>query len=150
MSNDSIFQRNGLIMNRQKVIRSIKLRVFFSNSEWEKLNSEISRSLCRYRSEFCRKKLLGQPITFTHRNLSIDDFVTEIILLRKTLSTIQGDFSNALIKLEETDLESEIKNGVANIKGLASQCTENIKEIKGRIDTMSELWLQESRWEKMC
>ncbi len=75
-----------------------RLHVRFTPKEFEKINSRFAKTTCRKISEYSRNILLGKPVTFYTRNQSLDEFMLEMIRLRKELNHIGHNFNQAVKK----------------------------------------------------
>lgn len=61
---------------------------YMSEKEFEDFNLAFSHTLCRTKSEYARKLLLGKPVTILYRNRSLDDFIEAAVRIRKQLQAI--------------------------------------------------------------
>ena len=60
---------------------------------------EAGTLLARKLSDYARKILLGKPIVATYRNQSLDDFMTEMFVLRNELNAIGNNFNQVVKRL---------------------------------------------------
>jgi hypothetical protein len=79
----------------KKQIRSKWLTIRLSEAEESKLNKFFKRTTSNSLSEYGRDVLLKQPVTVLCRNQSADDFLSEMILLKKELNAIGNNFKNS-------------------------------------------------------
>ncbi len=86
-------------MTEQKNNRIKVLHIRLTESEFKKIHTGFSKSTKRKRSEYIRSILLNKPITFYTRNQSFDDFLAEMILLRRELIAIGNNFNQLVKKL---------------------------------------------------
>jgi len=80
--------------NSLEVKRSRLLQFKVSAAEFQQIKDRQANSTCNGLSEYIRNCSLGQPVTVYYRNQSFDDFVTEIVLLRKTLQAMLATTNN--------------------------------------------------------
>jgi hypothetical protein len=99
-------------MNRAKV-----LQIRLSVDEFDSLNRRFSKTTCRKISEYARKILLGKPITVFSRNQSLDDFMLEMIQLRKELNFIGNNFNQAVRKLHTLEACSQFRTWILFLSG---------------------------------
>ncbi|GGB23926.1 hypothetical protein [Puia dinghuensis] len=68
-----------------------EVRVRYSVEEFHRLKLGYARTTCNTLGGYVRKVSLGQPVEIVHRNKSFDDFVGEIVLLRKEMAALRQD-----------------------------------------------------------
>lgn len=69
-------------------IQSHIVKVCMSVIELQQLKAKLANSTCYSLSQYVRKCCLEEPVTVLYRNQSFDEFVNEIVLLRKLLQDI--------------------------------------------------------------
>ncbi|WP_163397462.1 plasmid mobilization protein [Flavobacterium fluviatile] len=118
------------------------LHLRLSSAEHEQLQKLFRKSTCRKMSDFARKNLLQKPVILRYRNESLDDLMTELILLRKDLNGIGNNFNQAVKKLHTLRQIPEFKHWLA-ITELEKKILFNaINSIKKNIENLSKKWLQ--------
>jgi hypothetical protein len=130
-------------MSEESHLRRVGISVYISLEEAAKLNKDFSSSMCQSMSEYFRKKLLDKPITTRHRNQSLDDFVTEMILLRNELAVIRGDFVSGAIRSPSHMASTGFKEWETLVERSRDELFSKIDEIKDRINKLSVAWLLE-------
>ena len=93
-------------------------------------------------SEYARDVLLGEPVTIKYRNQSADDFLEEMILLKKELNAIGNNFNQAVHKLHTLDHAPEIKTWAILHEATRKMFMDKVDEIKARMNQIYEQWLQ--------
>src|SRR5260221_14189310 len=101
---------NETVMNDANNNRSKWLHLRLTAAEYKKIHTGFSGSTKRKLSDYVRSILLDKPITVYTRNKSIDDFISETILLRNELKAIGNNFNQTVKKLHLMDHDSEIKS----------------------------------------
>ncbi|MGN6267026.1 MAG: plasmid mobilization protein [Ginsengibacter sp.] len=96
-------------MSEPKNLRNKWLHLRLSEAEYKRIKNGFSKSTKRKISEYVRSILLGKPITIYTRSKSLDDFISEMILLRNELNSIGNNFNQSVKKLHTLDEISEIK-----------------------------------------
>jgi hypothetical protein len=96
-------------MRKQKEIRSKWVTIRFNETERNKLEKLYKKTTCNSIGEYSRSVLLKEPVTVFFRNQSADDFLEEILLLRKELNAIGNNFNQTVHKLHSLDSIPEIK-----------------------------------------
>ena len=82
-------------------------------------------------------------MTVFTRSKSLDDFISEMILLRSELNSIGNNFNQSVKKLHTLDEISEIKIwSILNEKS-KEKLFKKVGEIKEKINQISDKWLQE-------
>ena len=87
--------------------KNINVRI--KNEDFERLKQGFANSTCWTMTDYCRKLLTGKPVTVFYRDQSLDVFIDEAIMIRKTLQNVEK--GNAHL----TPLINEIKNCINNI-----------------------------------
>ncbi|HSZ86519.1 MAG TPA: hypothetical protein VK787_10835 [Puia sp.] len=96
-------------MKENKVNRTRFVGLRFRVEEYEKLEERRKKTTYPDMSDYMRKVLLNKPITGYIRNKSLDEFMEEMMLLRKELNHVGNNFNQAVKKLHTCDTEIEIK-----------------------------------------
>ena len=94
-------------MSEHKVPSWISFRV--KPAEYQKIHGLFSKSTHRKLSEYARNVLLQKPVTFKVRNESADQFLHEMLQLKKELNAIGNNYNQAVKKLHTLNQFSEVK-----------------------------------------
>ena len=129
-------------MVEQNKNRTRWLHLRLSNIEYEILLKWFTKSTCPKMSDFARKNLLQKPVVMKYRNGSLDELMTELILLRKDLNGIGNNFNQSVKKLHTLVQISEFKHWVTVYELEKKVLFNSIDQIKKHIEKMSEKWLQ--------
>ncbi|HRO45877.1 plasmid mobilization relaxosome protein MobC [Agriterribacter sp.] len=130
-------------MSEQKHNRDKWLHIRLTQLEFKKIHKGFSNSTKRKISEYVRAILLEKPITVYTRNQSFDDFVAELILLRRELNAIGNNFNQSVKKLNAMDDTAEIKIWALLNEKSKPVLFKKIDEINEKLAQISEKWLQE-------
>lgn len=130
------------MMEEQNKNRTRWLHLRLSNAEYEILQRNYIKSTCPKLSDFARKNLLQKPVVMKYRNESLDELMTELILLRKDLNAIGNNFNQAVKKLHTLLQISEFKHWVTVYELEKKVLFNSIDKIKNLIENLSEKWLQ--------
>src|SRR2546428_2648091 len=95
-------------MEKDDEKRTRQLRIQLKPKEYNQINEQFKKTTCQHLSDYTRKILLNKKITIYHRNQSLDEFMEEMILLRKELNAI-GINLNQLMK-RQTLVRVETEN----------------------------------------
>jgi hypothetical protein len=129
-------------MNETKNNRSRFVGLRFKPDEFDKLELRMKGTTTPEISEFIRRILFDKPITVYQRNHSLDEFIQEMILLRKELNSIGNNFNQAVRKLHTLDQVAEFKSWVIRYEGEKQFLLNKVELIQQKIDTISDEWLQ--------
>jgi hypothetical protein len=129
-------------MNERRQTRSLWLTIRLNAGEEEKLNKFYHRTTCNSLSEYARDILLKEPINVLYRNQSADDFLTEMIGLKKELNAIGNNLNQALRKLHTLDYIQEIKMWLIFNETSIQSLLKKVDEIKEKMNKIYEQWLQ--------
>ena len=94
-------------MSEHKIPSWISFRV--KPVEYEKIHGLFSKSTHRKLSEYARNVLLQKPVTIKIRNESADQFLNEMIGLKKELNAIGNNYNQVVKKLHTLNQFSEVK-----------------------------------------
>ena len=108
--------------------------------EYEELLQKYKTTICRKLSDYLRNVLLTGKVTVLTRNQSLDDFMAEMIALRKELNGIGNNFNQAVHKLHILDNIPEFRNWIVQSEEQKKMILEMIEEIKNRINQFAEKW----------
>lgn len=113
-----------------------------SSGEYETVEKSWKKTTVRKLSEYVRRMLLGKTITVYTRNQSLDDFMAEVVLLRRELNAIGVNFNQAVHCLHTLDYLPQMQlwlNGFERDKGALFS---KVDEIKSKLDQLADEWLQ--------
>ena len=129
-------------MEEDNELRSRTVGIRFTPTEYGVLEKAWKNTTCRKLSDYLRKIAFNKPMVIVHRDKSLDDFMTELIQLRKDLDKVGNNFNQAVKKLNTLsqikDFQSWIRTYELDRKALNQQ----IETIGNRFQSMSEKWLQ--------
>lgn len=129
-------------MKESKQIRSRWLTIRLSEVEEKKLNKFYGRTTSGSLSEYAREVLLQEPVAVLYRNQTADEFLAEMIQLKKELNAIGSNFNQVVHKLHTLDHVPEIKAwAILNETGKKS-FLKKVEEINQRVHQIYELWSQ--------
>ena len=129
-------------MKEIKQIRKGWLTVRLNEDEEKKLNKFYSRTTSNSLSEYARDVLLREPVNVIYRNQSADEFLEEMIQLKKELNAIGNNFNQTVHKLHTLDKIPEIKAwAILNETGKKT-FMKKVDEIKEKMNQIYCQWLQ--------
>jgi len=131
-----------MVMKAIKQIRKGWLTVRLNEDEEKKLNKFYSRTTSNSLSEYARDVLLREPVNVLYRNQSADEFLTEMILLKKELNAIGNNFNQVVHKLHTLDHIAEIKGWTILNESSKKNFMKKVEEIKEKMNQIYWQWLQ--------
>jgi hypothetical protein len=123
--------------NRKRIVG-----VRFTTKEYEQIEKKWKESTCRKLSEYVRKIIFNKPIVATYRNKSLDDLMTELILLKKDLNGVGNNFNQAVKKLHTLHQIPEFKDWIEVYEAEKNLLLNKVEEIKNVTGKIGEQWLQ--------
>jgi hypothetical protein len=131
-----------MVMKETKKIRSKWLTIRLDEDEEKKINGFYSRTTSNSLSEYARDLLLKEPITILYRNQTADDFLAEMIVLKKELNAIGNNFNQAVHKLHTLDQAADIKSWIILNERSKQIFMKKVEEIQAKMNQIYEQWLQ--------
>ncbi len=122
-------------------VRKKMIVVRMNNNEFEQLEKFLKQSTERSISNYLRKVSLQKPVTVKYRNQSADDFLRQMLELKKELNGIGNNFNQAVHKLHLLDKIPEFRVWVNQYDGLQKTLVSKVEEIKLRMNQLYEQWL---------
>ncbi len=129
-------------MKETKKIRSKWLTIRLNEEEEKKLNQFYSRTTSNALSEYARAILLREPVIVLYRNQTADEFLEEMILLKKELNAIGNNFNQAVHRLHTLDHDSQIKAWAILNEASKKAFMKKVDEIRERMNQIYEQWSQ--------
>jgi MobC-like protein len=127
---------------KEKINRTKVLQVRLSADEFDAINKRFSKTTCRKISEYGRKILLGKTVTVFNRNQSLDEFMGEMIQLRKELNYIGHNFNQAVRKLHTLEACAQYQTWILFQESRQKQLQDKVSSIQEKINKISDQWLQ--------
>jgi hypothetical protein len=91
-------------------------------------------------SDYIRRVLLKKPVVVKYRNQSADEFLSEMILLKKELNAIGNNFNQSVKKLHTLDDVPEFKSWIIQNETSKQILFNKINEIYNRMNQLYEIW----------
>jgi len=129
-------------MKETKKARTKWLTIRLDEDEEKKINRFYNRTTSNSLSEYARDVLLKEPITILYRNQTADEFLAEMILLKKELNAIGNNFNQAVHRLHTLDHVADIKSWIILNERSKEFFMKKIEEIKEKMNQIYQQWLQ--------
>jgi len=127
---------------QEKEVRKKMVVVRMNDNEFEQMEKLRKKSTERNLSSYVREVVLQKPVLINYRNQSADDFLKDMLGLKKELNSIGNNFNQAVHKLHILDKIPEFRVWVNHYDGLHQLLVSKVEEIKLRMNQLYEEWLQ--------
>lgn len=131
-------------MKETKEIRAKWVTVRLNETERTRLDKLYKKTTCNSLGEYIRSVLIKEPVIVRFRNQSADDFLEEILLLRKELNAIGNNFNQLVHKLYTLDSLPEIKTWAILNESGKKIFMKKVAEISEKMSAIYEKLAQES------
>ena len=129
-------------MKEAKHVRAKWLTIRLNEDEEKKLDQLYSRTTSNSLSEYARDVLLREPVIILYRNQTADEFLEEMILLKKELNAIGNNFNQAVHKLHTLDHDPEIKAWAILNEAFKKMFIKKVEDIYQKMNQIYQLWWQ--------
>jgi hypothetical protein len=127
---------------QESEVRNKMVVVRMNETEINQLTKFQQKTTEKDTSSYLRKVALQKPVTVKYRNESADDFLMDMLNLKKELNAIGNNFNQAVHKLHLLDKIPEFRVWVQQYDGLQKVLISKVEEIKLRMNQLYEQWLQ--------
>jgi hypothetical protein len=118
-------------------VRKKMVVVRMNDEEYQQLEKLRQKTTTKYLSSYARKILLQKPVVVKYRNTSADEFLKEMILLKKELNSIGNNFNQAVHKLHLVEKIPEFRTWILNYD-LQKALLGKTEEIRRRIEEIHQ------------
>jgi len=123
-------------------VRNKMVVVRMNETEINQLTKLQQKTTEKDTSSYLRKVALQKPVMVKYRNESADDFLLDMLNLKKELNSIGNNFNQAVHKLHILDKIPEFRGWVQQYDGLQKVLISKVEEIRLRMNQLYEQWLQ--------
>ena len=123
-------------------VRKKMVVVRMNTAEFELLEKFRNKTTERSISNYIRKVALNQPVTVKYRNVTADDFLRDMVQLKKELNAIGNNFNQAVHKLHILDKIPEFRLWVKHYQNLQESVALKVEDIKIKVNQLYEQWLR--------
>ncbi|MBN8836231.1 MAG: plasmid mobilization relaxosome protein MobC [Sphingobacteriia bacterium] len=122
-------------------VRKKMIVVRMNNTEFEQVEKLRKQSTERNISSYVRKISLNKPVTIKYRNQSADDFLNQMLELKKELNAIGNNFNQAVHKLHLLDKIPEFRLWIQHYDALHQSFISKTEQINFKVNELYEQWL---------
>ena len=130
-----------IMKKEEKEVRKHFVKTRMNDAELNQLTILQQKTTERDISSYLRKVSLQKPVTVKYRNQSADDFLKQMLELKKELNGIGNNFNQAVHKLHLLDKIPEFRVWIQQHEGLQKVLVNKVEEIKLRINQLYDQWL---------
>jgi hypothetical protein len=130
-------------MKQEKELRHKFVNTRFNKTEYETLQKFFRQTTCRDLGDYMRRVALNKPVSIHYRNQSIDDFLADMISLKRELNAIGTNFNQAVHRLHTLTFVPDIQHWVTLNEQDKTQLFRQIQNIFNRIDELHHVWSHE-------
>ena len=127
---------------QENEVRKIFIKIRMNDDELKQVKKKQQQTTERSLSEYIRNVSMQKPVTVKYRNQSADDFLKQMLELKKELNGIGNNFNQAVHKLHILDKIQEFRSWIQHYDGLQKSLVSKVEEIKLKVSQLYEQWLQ--------
>lgn len=127
---------------QENEVRKIFIKIRMNEGELKQAKKNQQQTTEKNLSNYIRKVSLQKPVIVKYRNQSADDFLRDMLELKKELNAIGNNFNQAVKKLHILDKIPEFRSWLHSNLSLQQSLVTKIEEIKLRMNQLYEQWLR--------
>ena len=127
---------------QENEVRKIFIKIRMNDEELQEVKKKQQQTTERSLSEYIRNVSMQKPVTIKYRNQSADDFLKQMLELKRELNAIGNNFNQAVHKLHLLDKIPEFRFWISQYDGLQKALVNKVEEIKLRMNFLYEQWSQ--------
>lgn len=129
-------------MEKENSNRTRIIGVRLTPSEFKMIEDRWKATTCPKLSDYVRQVLFQRPIVKTYRDRSLDDFMGEVMRLRKELNHLGNNFNQAVKKLHTANVDADYRNWLRAFEIEKHTMFNKVEQINNNIQKFAERWLQ--------
>lgn len=126
---------------QENEVRNIYVKIRMNKAEVEQLRKLQKQSSEKSLSNYIRNLALKKPVIVKYRNQTADDFLKEMIQMKKELNAIGNNFNQVVHKLNILDTIPEFRFWVKYYQGLHQSVSVKVQDIHSKVIQLYEQWL---------
>jgi MobC-like protein len=119
-------------------VRKIVIKIRMNEEELMQVKKKQYQTTERTLSEYIRNMSMQKPVTVRYRNQSADDFLRDMLGLKKELNAIGNNFNQAVHKLHILEKIPEFRFWINHFDGLYKIILGKVEEIEIRMNQLYE------------
>ena len=125
----------------ESTVRKKMVVVRLNNHEYERFQKLQKETTERKLSTYLRKLALQKPVIVKYRNATADDFLREMVELKRELSAIGNNYNQAVKKLHLLEKIPEFRGWILINKGMQEKFLDQVENINSKVTQLYEQWL---------
>lgn len=131
-----------IVKKQENEVRKKVFKIRMNDAEIKMVRKYKEQTTERSLSGYMRKVSMQKPVTIKYRNQSADDFLKEMLGLKKELNAIGNNFNQAVHKLHLLDKIPEFRVWINHYESVQQSLVSKVEEIKLKVSKLYEEWLQ--------
>lgn len=127
-------------MKSNQKSRVIWHTVRMTEDEYQQLKNFATGTICPTLSDYTRRVLLQKPVSVLYRNQSLDDFLADMLQLRKDLQQLSSSFDQAVRLLQAARSTTEIQHWLLLNEQDKNRLLRLVEQIFTKINDTHRLW----------
>lgn len=127
-------------MKQNESVRTKWFNIRMTEEEYQAVLDLAKQAVCRSPREYARKTLLAKPVILRYRNQSLDDFITEMKSLKKSLDAIGNNFNQSIRRLHTFKHYPDLQEWIVLNEKDKTQLFRQIEAISNAITKAYQLW----------
>jgi hypothetical protein len=124
------------------LVRRIMVVVRLNLQEYNQLKAHQAHTTEKTISNYLRKLAIQKPVTVKYRNATADDFLRDMVELKKELHAIGHNYNQVVKKLHTLDRIPEFRNWIILNEPIQTEFFGKVNQILFKVGELYELWLQ--------
>lgn len=125
---------------KQQNNRSRIVGLRLTHSEYDKVQQSFEHTTCKKLSDYIRQVLLNKPTVVTYRNTSVDDFMAEMVLLRKELNAMGNNLNQVVRKLNMLSSSEAMVLLLSAYESQRLTLKNQVEKINAVVEKVALLW----------
>jgi hypothetical protein len=127
-------------MEPKKQPKTKWLTIRLTAAEYEKVHQLFKDSTANGLSDYARKLILNKPVNVRYRNVSIDDFLADMLVLKRELNAIGNNVNQAVVRLRMLKAIPDLERWLIQNEQDKATLMAQIETILFRINQLYALW----------
>ncbi|MGZ3840098.1 MAG: plasmid mobilization protein [Flavisolibacter sp.] len=118
------------------------IAIYFSQTELAQIVKSKNSTCEKTMSSYLRKIVLNKPVLVKYRNATGDDFLREMLELKKELKVLVNNYEQAVKKLLLLEKIPEFRSWLITYENSRVECLLKVEQIQLHVIQLYERWLQ--------
>jgi len=127
---------------QENEVRKKFIKIRMNDDEIKQVKKNQQQTTERNLSNYIRKVSFQKPVIVKYRNQSADDFLGDMLQLKKELNALGNNFNQAVKKLHLLEKIPEYRSWILTNDSLQRSLIRKVEEIKLGMTELYEQWLR--------